>query len=197
MSIVGPEEVSQIVAAIACGKVVAIPTDTVYGLAVRADDVAAIKCMTALKRRAEGHPFQLLIDPISAVLPLLAEPATLDRVRAFWPGPLTAVVRARPGTAITVVTAEGTVGVRQPAGTLTRSVIRAAGGVLAATSANISGALPATSADEVTGSFGEEILVLDDGKCVGFAPSTVVDLTKEPPVLLRAGPITAQQLGIT
>jgi len=80
---------------------------------------------------------------------------------------------------------------------LTRSVIRAAGGVLAATSANISGALPATSADEVTGSFGEEILVLDDGKCVGFAPSTVVDLTKEPPVLLRAGPITAQQLGIT
>ncbi len=188
---------SQIVAAITCGQVVAIPTDTVYGLAVRADDVSAIECMTALKGRAEGHPFQLLIDPIAAVLPFLADPATLDRVHALWPGPLTAVVRARSGTAITVVTAEGTVGVRQPAGTLTRSVIRAAGGVLAATSANISGALPATSADEVIDNFGDELLVLDGGKRMRLAPSTVVDLTKEPPVLLRAGPITAQQLGIT
>ncbi len=196
MPIVEPERVEDLAAAIARGEVVAIPTETVYGLAARADDAAAVERMAALKGRAEGQPFQLLVDPVEALLPLLAAPATLDRVRALWPGPLTAVVRARPGAALAVVTAEGTVGVRQPADPLACAVIRAAGGVLAATSANRSGEPPATSAEEVARHFGDALLVLDGGEREGLAPSTVVDLTRDPPLLLRAGPITAKQLGI-
>jgi L-threonylcarbamoyladenylate synthase len=194
--IVGAEQLAELAAALERGEVVAIPTETVYGLATRADEAAAVARMAALKGRAPGQPFQLLIDPVAAVLPLLAEPATLERVRAMWPGPLTAVVRARPGVALAVVTAEGTVGVRQPADALACAVIRAAGGVLAATSANRSGASPATSAAEVARSFGDALLVLDGGERSGLAASTVVDLTSDPPLLLREGPITARQLGI-
>ena len=196
MPIVGAEQLAELAAALDRGEVVAIPTETVYGLAARADEAAAVERMAALKGRAPGQPFQLLIDPVAAVLPLLAEPATLERVRALWPGPLTAVVRARPGVALAVVTAAGTVGVRQPADALARAVIRAAGGVLAATSANRSGDAPATSAAEVARSFGDALLVLDGGERSGLAASTVVDLTSDPPLLLREGPITARQLGI-
>jgi L-threonylcarbamoyladenylate synthase len=196
MPIVGLREVAALAAAIGRGEVVAIPTETVYGLAVRADDAAAVERMAALKGRAEGQPFQLLVDPVEAVLPLLAEPTALDRVRALWPGPLTAIVRARPGAALTVVTAEGTVGVRQPADALACAVVGAAGGVLAATSANRSREAPTTSAEEVAHVFGDALLVLDCGERTGLAPSTVVDLTRDPPVLLREGPITAEQLGI-
>ena len=110
--------------------------------------------------------------------------------------PLTAIVRARPSAALAVVTAEGTVGVRQPADELACAAIRAAGGVIAATSANRSGEAPATSAEEVASILGDAVLVLDGGERGGLAPSTVVDLTREPPVLLREGPITAAQLGV-
>ena len=86
MPIVGPAEVAALAAAIGRGEVVAIPTETVYGLAARADDASAVERMAALKGRAEGQPFQLLFDPVEAVLPLLAESTSLDRVRALWPG---------------------------------------------------------------------------------------------------------------
>lgn len=196
MPIVGTERLGELASALGRGEVVAIPTETVYGLAARADDPAAVERMAELKGRPVGQPFQLIVDPVEAVLPLLADPRALDRVRTLWPGALTAVVRARAGAAIAVVTAAGTVGLRQPADALACAVIRAAGGVLAATSANRSGEAPATSAADVFRSFGDSLLVLDGGERTGLAPSTVVDLTSDPPVLLREGPITASQLGI-
>lgn len=196
MPVVGPDRLGEVASALARGEVVAIPTETVYGLAARAGDPAAVERMAALKGRPSGQPFQLLVEPVEAVLPLLAEAGTLDRVRALWPGPLTAVVRARPGSGLAVVTEEGTVGVRQPDDALARAVIAAAGGVIAATSANRSGETPATSAAEVVRDFGGDLLVLDGGGRRGLSPSTVVDLTRRPPVLLREGPITAGELGI-
>ena len=87
-------------------------------------------------------------------------------------------------------------GVRQPDDALARAVIARAGGVIAATSANLSGEAPATSAPDVLRRFGRALLVLDGGERGGLAPSTVVDLTRHPPVLLREGPITAGELGI-
>ena len=196
MPIVGPERVGEVAAALASGEVVAIPTETVYGLAARADDWEAVARMGALKGRPSDQPFQLLVEPVEAVLPLLAEPGAVERVRAVWPGPLTAVLRARPGSGIAVITGEGTVGVRQPDDALARAVIARAGGVIAATSANLSGEAPATSAPDVLRRFGRALLVLDGGERGGLAPSTVVDLTRHPPVLLREGPITAGELGI-
>ena len=196
MPVVGPDRLGEVAAALARGEVVAIPTETVYGLAARADDAAAVERMAALKGRPSGQPFQLLVEPVEAVLPLLAEAGTLDRATALWPGPLTAVVRARPGSGIAVVTEGGTVGVRQPDDALARAVIAAAGGVIAATSANRSGEAPATSAADVVRDFGGDLLVLDGGGRRGLSPSTVVDLTRDPPVLLREGPITAGELGI-
>ncbi len=196
MPIVGPDRLGEVASALARGEVVAIPTETVYGLAARADDREAVERMAALKGRPPGQPFQLLVESVEAVLPLLAESGALDRVRALWPGALTAVVRARAGAGIAVVTEEGTVGVRQPDDALARAVIGAAGGVIAATSANLSGEAPATSAAGVARSFGDELFVLDGGERAGLGPSTVVDLTRDPPVLLREGPITAGELGI-
>ena len=87
-------------------------------------------------------------------------------------------------------------GVRQPDDALARAVIAASGGVIAATSANRSGEAPATSAADVVRDFGGDLLVLDGGGRRGLSPSTVVDLTRDPPVLLREGPITAGELGI-
>ena len=196
MPIVGPERLGEVASALARGDVVAIPTETVYGLAARADDPEAVERMAALKGRPSGQPFQLLVEPVDAVLPLLADAGALERVRALWPGPLTAVVRAREHAGIVVVAAEGTIGVRQPDDALARAVIGAAGGVIAATSANLSGEDPATTADDVARRFGDGLLVLDGGERGGLSPSTVVDLTRDPPVLLRAGPISAGELGI-
>ncbi|MCY4640565.1 MAG: L-threonylcarbamoyladenylate synthase [Chloroflexi bacterium] len=196
MPVVGPESLGEVASALARGDVVAIPTETVYGLAARADDREAVGRMAMLKGRPSGQPFQLLVEPVEAVLPLLADAGALERVRALWPGPLTAVVRARAGAGLAVVTEQGTVGVRQPDDALARAVIEAAGGVIAATSANLSGEDPATTARDVVRRFGGELLVLDGGERGGLSPSTVVDLTRDPPVLLRAGPITAGELGI-
>ncbi len=196
MPVVGPESLGEVASALARGDVVAIPTETVYGLAARADDREAVGRMAMLKGRPSGQPFQLLVEPVEAVLPLLADAGALERVRALWPGPLTAVVRARAGAGLAVVTEQGTVGVRQPDDALARAVIGAAGGVIAATSANLSGEDPATTARDVVRRFGGELLVLDGGERGGLSPSTVVDLTRDPPVLLRAGPITAGELGI-
>ena len=189
--------VSDVVNALLTGEVVAIPTDTGYGLAAMPTDRAAVARLAALKGRDSSQPIALLFADISDITKV-AEIATaeLERVGAFWPGPLTAVVHARPGYPPPLVTEAGTVGIRQPADDLARAVIRSAGGVLAVTSANRSGEPPATSAEEVAAIFGDALLVLNGGSRTALAASTVVDFTSNPPRVLREGPIRAAQLGL-
>jgi L-threonylcarbamoyladenylate synthase len=138
----------------------------------------------------------VLFDSIVDILPHLEDPTVLDRIARLWPGALTVVVRAAEDSPIVspVVTAERTIGIRKPDDSLARSVIRAAGGVLAVTSANQHGEPPATTADEVLLTFGELLPVLDGGSREGGVASTVVDLTSEVPRVLRQGAVDVSEV---
>jgi tRNA threonylcarbamoyl adenosine modification protein (Sua5/YciO/YrdC/YwlC family) len=116
----------------------------------------------------------------------------------FWPGALTVIVRARRDSGLSrpVLTGDGTLGVRKPDDQVARLLIRECGGLLAVTSANRHGRPPATSAEEVAAEFGSGLLVLDGGPRLGGIASTVVDLSVEPPCVIREGPISADELGI-
>lgn len=196
MPVLGPGRLGDVIAALRGGEVVAVPTDTVYGLAAMPDDASAVRRLAELKRRPAEQPLQLLVSSIEALVPHLEDPAVLEVVRPFWPGPLTAIVRVRPGFAPEVVTPAGTVGVRQPADDLALTLIEGCGGALAATSANLHEEPPATTVEEVIETFGEDLLILDGGPRDGGVASTVVDLTVDPPRVLRVGPITEAMLGI-
>lgn len=197
MPILPPEAVADAVDALRRGEVVAMPTDTVYGLVAMADDREAVERLAELKGRGPEQPVQLLIESFEAVVQQLDDPGALERVRAFWPGPLTAVVRVRPGFAAATVTDTGTAGLRQPDDELALAVIAGCGGVLAATSANRHGEPPALTARDVAAVFGNAMLVIDGGPRPGGVASTVVDLTVDPPAILRAGPVSAADLGLT
>ena len=200
MPIVSAEYLTEVATTILMGGVVAIPTDTVYGLAALATSAEAIGALADLKGREQQQPIAVLVDSVEAVAPYLEDAHALDGVGRFWPGALTAVVRARRGMtgglAEPAVTAAGTIGVRVPDDDLARAVIRALGGVLAVSSANHHGEAPALSAAEVARMFGDDLLILDGGDRTDGVPSTVVDLTGDRPRLLREGPVTAAMLGI-
>ncbi len=197
MPIVDADKIDEVIALILGGGIAAIPTDTVYGLAALPRHEGALGGLADLKGRDAQQPIAVLIDSAVDVMPFLEEPAALDRVMRFWPGALTAVVRAKEGALPSPVVSEaGTIGVRKPDDQLARYVIRACGGVLAVTSANRHGQAPALSAQEVAAEFGEALVVLDGGPRDGGVASTVVDLASVPPRILREGPVTAEDLGI-
>jgi L-threonylcarbamoyladenylate synthase len=195
--IVGPDHVAEVVDALNRSEIVAIPTDTVYGLAARANQPEAVRGLGQLKGRDANQPVAVLFDDVRDIDPYIRPGNAFVRLSAFWPGPLTLIVRVRHQNARRfLATPEGTVGVRQPADDLAREVIRAAGGVLAVTSANWTGEPPATTAQEVATAFGPSLLVLDGGSRANQAASTVVDITGDEPRILRVGPLTAADLGI-
>jgi len=176
---------------------VAIPTDTVYGLACLPTHEGALGALADLKGREREQPIAALIDSVADIIEYLEVPDALDRYVSFWPGALTVIVRAQAGGLLPpVVTAEGTVGVRKPDDRIARAVIRACGGVLAVTSANRHGQPPCTSAEAVAAEFGPALIVLDGGSRDGGQASTVVDASGETPRILREGPLTAADLGI-
>ena len=179
------------------GGIVAITTDTMYGLAALPTHEGALGALADLKGRDRDQPIAALIDSVADAMDYLERPDALDPYVRFWPGALTVIVRARAGGLLPpVVTAQGTVGVRKPDDRYARAIIRACGGVLAVTSANRHGQFPATSAAEVAAEFGEGLVVLDGGDRTGGVASTVIDVTGERPVMLREGRLTAAELGI-
>lgn len=198
MPIVEPDRIDLVVRKLLSGGVVAIPTDTVYGVAALATQAEAVRALAHLKGRAEDQPIAVLFDSGAALAPYLDDPESLDRVMRFWPGALTVVVRARAdgGLARMLITDAGTLGVRKPDDQIARLVIRECGGLLAVTSANRHGHAPATTAQQVAEEFGSGLLILDGGPRLGGVASTVVDLSVEPPRILREGPISAADLGL-
>ncbi len=197
LPILGPDRIDEVVERILGGGIVAIPTDTVYGLACLPTHEAALNALADLKGRDRDQPIAALIDSVAGAIPYLEAPDALDPYVRFWPGALTVIVRAKHGGLLPpVVTSEGTVGVRKPDDRFARHVIRSCGGILAVTSANHHGTQPCASAEEVAAEFGDAMLVLDGGGRVGGLASTVVDVTGPTPRILREGPITAADLGI-
>ena len=185
-----PAAVEQVARALASGQIVALPTDTVYGLAADPFRTGAADRLFAVKRRPRERDLPVLVaDEEQALSLAMAVPAAARRlIERFWPGALTIVLPRRPDLVADLGSDEATVGVRCPAHPVPRAVCRAAG-PLATTSANVHGQPPLTTASEVAATFGPAVaVVVDGGPCTG-KPSTVVDCTGEEPKLLRDGRI--------
>jgi L-threonylcarbamoyladenylate synthase len=173
------------------GGLVAFPTETFYGLGAAALDPAAVKAVFLVKGRAETKPVLVLVDSPEMVAGLAEVSEQARRLMArHWPGALTLVLPARPMLPAELTAGTGTVGVRLSPHPIARGLVRALGGPVTAPSANISGAAPPTMAAEVLRAFdGAIALVLDGGATPGGQPSTVLDLSVDPPRVIRQGPV--------
>lgn len=182
---------------IARGGVIAFRTDTFYGLGADPFNAAAVAKVRALKGREENKPILLLLADAGDADRFIADrSAQFEEVaRKFWPGPLTIVGRAVADLPPEITAGTGTVGVRVPADSDVRDLVRQCGGALTATSANPSGREPARSAKEVLEYFGNGIdLIVDGGEVNATEPSTVLDVTTLPQRVIREGAIKAADL---
>ena len=183
---------------IALGQPVAVPTETVYGLAADATRGTAVASIYAAKGRPAFNPLIVHVLDL-AVAQTIAEftPAALELARTFWPGPLTLVLPLRSGAAVASLATAGlpTVALRCPAHPAMRDLLRASGRPLAAPSANASGTISPTRAQHVLRSLGNSIpLIIDGGATSVGIESTIVAVGPDGLRILRPGPITAEQL---
>jgi L-threonylcarbamoyladenylate synthase len=177
------------------GELVAFPTDTVYGLGSLVMLPQAIEQLFVVKGRDASKAIAVLIGNPAALVQVTAEMShSAQRLaQRFWPGPLTLVVRRHPGLPGNLSQLP-TVGVRMPDHPVALTLLNQAG-PMAVTSANLSGQASASSAQEVFDQLAGQIpIILDGGKTPGGLPSTVVDCTKDEPVILRAGPISLEDI---
>ena len=179
------------------GEVVALPTETVYGLAANALDEKAVAKIYAIKGRPAHNPIIVHVAGFAMAKRCVADwpDSATQLAKAFWPGPLTLVLskaRAIPD----LVTAGGaTVGIRWPSHPFIQAVIRACDFPLAAPSANLSNQISPTNADHVRKSLGDKLrLIVDGGQSQVGIESTVIDLTTCPPHILRPGMIHEESL---
>lgn len=180
------------------GGLVAIPTETVYGLAADACNGQAVANIYALKARPQFNPLIVHVASMEIAQRYVQWSALATQLAAaFWPGPLTLVLPRRwEGALSELVSAGGdTLAIRIPAHPLTRQLLAAFDGPIAAPSANRSGRVSPTTARHVRDEFGDAVpLVVDGGACAVGLESTVLDISGETPVVLRAGSITRAML---
>ena len=193
-------EIARAVDVLRRGGVVAIPTDTVYGLAAALDQPLAIERMFSIKGRSGTKAIPVLISDIDAFERLTDDlsPSARRLAAQHWPGALTIVVQASDSVPEAVRRDGSTVGVRMPDNPDALAIIAAAGGALAVTSANRSGGVEARSAEEVRMKLGNRVdFVVDGGQTSAAKPSTVVDSTSDPIRVLRPGLVESWQLAET
>lgn len=190
-------QIAEAAAQLRAGQLVAFPTETVYGLGADASNAEAVAAIFAAKGRPADHP--LIVH--------LADASWLDRyavdvsgnarklAEAFWPGPLTLILKRAVCVPDTVTGGQDTVGLRVPGHPVAQALLAAVGRGVAAPSANRFGRISPTRAEHVREELGEAVAqVLDGGDCEVGIESTIVDLSRGYPVLLRPGHITVQQL---
>lgn len=190
-----PNAVEKALKILQAGKLVAFPTDTVYGLGALAFDNTAIESIYKAKDRPIEKAIPILIGDMDALNLIVDHIPHMAHIFAsrFWPGPLTCILPKKQ-TLPLAVSATSTIAVRIPDHPDARALLSAAG-PMAVTSANISGKPSPSTAQEVYEQLGGRIpLILDGGKTMGGIPSTLVDCTGEKPVILREGPIYLEQL---
>jgi len=173
------------------GKLVAFPTETVYGLGGNALSDAAVAAIYAAKERPQFNPLIVHVQSLEEAQ-IYAEfsEAALELARRFWPGPLTLVLPRRPDCALSLLVSAGldSVAIRVPAHPLAQELLQEAGLPIAAPSANRSGRISPTEAAHVREELGNRIaMILDGGPCQVGIESTVVDMTGDMPVILRPG----------
>lgn len=203
------EAIDRAVTLLNAGQLIGLPTETVYGLAADADNADAVTKIFAAKGRPADHP---LIVHLGAndLLELYAREipdAAWALAEAFWPGPLTLILKKALGVPDVVTGGQDTVGIRMPGHPVALALLRALaesrrqagkkGGGLAAPSANRFGRISPTTAQHVADELGDAVsLILDGGDCQVGIESTIVDLSRGTPVVLRPGAVTADQLSL-
>ncbi len=184
-------------AVILAGGAVVFPTESFYGLGVNVEDEQAIHRLFDIKKRREDHPVLILI-PYREVLDQYVShiPFTAGRLMdRFWPGGLTMVFKAGSRVSPLLTADTGKVGVRLSSHPIATGLARRAGVAITGTSANISGEPPCADAEDALSAVGKEVdLVLDAGKTPGEKGSTVLDMTVEPPRVVREGMISRELL---
>lgn len=205
LSAINPATIAQAASLLAQGKLLGLPTETVYGLAARADDDDAVKQIFTTKGRPSAHPLIVHVASAETANSFAAE-GFLEQIpdyaaalmRAFWPGPLTIIVPRRSGMAGAAAGQHPTIGLRCPAHPVAHALLQhlATQGIygLAAPSANRFGRVSPTTAQHVIDEFGDTLAVLDGGACQVGIESTIIDCSRGQPVLLRPGAITEDDI---
>lgn len=201
------EEIAQAARLLEQGQLVAIPTETVYGLAADADNPQAVAAIFAAKGRPSNHPLIVHVAHGADLSHWAVDipPLAKQLIAAFWPGPLTLILKRAPGVTAIITGGQESVGLRCPAHPLAQALLqrlRQGQGGVAAPSANRFGRVSPTTAQHVIDEFGAPGVgpiaqVLDGGACAVGIESTIVDLTRlatHGPVLLRPGQISTQQI---
>jgi L-threonylcarbamoyladenylate synthase len=188
--------IASAVSAVKGGRLVVLPTDTVYGIGADAFDPASVAALLSAKGRGRDMPVPVLvgswqtIDGLAFAVPTEAR----ELIRAFWPGALSIVVQQAPSLQWDLGEGKGTVMVRMPLHPVAIELLREVG-PMAVSSANISGRPPAVTADDAREQLGDLVEVyLDAGPSARQAASTILDLTGASPRILREGPITAAEV---
>jgi L-threonylcarbamoyladenylate synthase len=179
------------------GGVVAVPTESFYGLAVHALDEKAVERLFAVKERREDKPVLILIASTKTLESYVKEVSDKARklMERFWPGGLTLVFRAKPILPRLLTAGAGKVGVRLSSHSVPRELARMVGAPITGTSANRSGQPSCSTAQEVMEAVGKDIdLILDGGGTPGGKGSTVLDVTVDPPAVLREGIVSRDEL---
>jgi L-threonylcarbamoyladenylate synthase len=183
-------------ASIGNGEIVVLPTDTVYGVGADAFDPAAVRRLLRAKGRGRDMPPPVLVSATGTLDALATDVTSQTRklVETFWPGPLTVVCRQQASLQWDLGDTRGTVAVRMPDHDVARSLLDRTG-PLAVSSANVTGQAAARTALEAETMLGDSVQVyLDDGPTGAGDPSTIVDVTREVPVVLRLGALSLEQL---
>jgi len=174
------------------GGLVAFPTETFYGLGASGLDAVAARRVFAAKGRPSSMPLLLLVDSraMAAAIATTIPPRAAELMERHWPGALSLVLRASGGVPVEVTAGTGTVGVRVSAHPVARALVRALGEPVTAPSANPTGGAPPITAEAVLAHLDGVIeLILDAGPTPGGAPSTVLDVTVDPPRVVRQGAV--------
>lgn len=192
-----PRAIAKAASVIRKGGLVAFPTDTLYALGADVSNTSAVRRVLAAKGRGPANPIPLLLADLAMATRLigdLPEPAARLAER-YWPGPLTLVLSAPRGISRLLTAGTGRIGLRVPDAPVALALILRFGGPVTGTSANRSGGEDPREADEVFRQLGDRIeLILDGGPVPIGRPSTVVDITVSPPVIVRQGVIQPDEI---
>ncbi len=189
------EDTKQILKLLKAGKVVAFPTDTVYGAAIRYDDPMAIRRLKRAKKRPESKPFPMMVADKSQIAEVAEISEQAEKlIDAFMPGAITLVMKRRESVDPEVTNGLDTIAVRMPDDDWIRDLIRKCGKALLVPSANLSGEKTALNSDEVLAQLDGRISGVVLGASKGSLSSTIVDCSKKEISILRKGPISEEEI---
>ena len=184
-------------AIVARGGVIAYPTETFYGLGADATNEQAVKKIYKIKGRNFINPISIIIGRTENLYPLVesVSSAAQKLIQAFWPGALTIIFKASDGVLPVLTAGTGKIGVRVSGSNAAQVIAQKLGHPLTATSANLSGKPECSQASEVIKQIGNKIdAIVDFGPTIGNKVSTIIDVTSDPPEILREGTITRQSI---